>query len=123
MRAISAGNRARIKAMQAAIARLPAAEQVAAKARVFGHLAALLKRQTVVAGDGDAPATDGPEWDLWLANWLDRAYQPVAERVEQVASKAGGAITGAAAGLGSALLPLAFVVLLVGVGMSAARSR
>lgn len=102
-------NSARITRVRAAIMQLPHAEQ----RRWLDVLRrGLEKRCTVVAvgagasGEWDETVQPDAEWDLELANWLDRGYTAVSDRVQEVARKGADAVSLA----GWSLWPLAAAV-------------
>lgn len=125
------GNRQRLDRLMAAVNRLPDLERARWKKRIVRKLKQ--GPQVQVGGEWNpTEPTDGSgEWDLELANWLDAAYQPVADRAEEVWTNTRAGVENAAASAGRAassvgfgLWPLAIgaAVVLLAFG-SAKRSR
>lgn len=122
---VSAENRDRLKKLAALVARLPPLDRQLWDARIRARLR---KGPTVVAGEfGLEKADDGSEakvlqfreWDLELANWLDGAYNTVADRAAEVAKKG----TDAVSQLGFSMWPLAIAAAVVLFAMGSAKGR
>lgn len=107
-------NRVRLQRLERSIATLPTVEQPLWRRRVRALLDGTATVRVSGGASGGWGAEDvaaveensGTEWDLALANALDRAYGAVSDRVSEVAKKGADAVSQ----FGFSLWPLAAVV-------------
>lgn len=76
----------KLTAVRTLIKRLPPAEQVTWNAELERAIPA---RYLVSGAPSGSASAESQEWDLAIANWLDRVYQAVSERVSQLGESAG----------------------------------
>jgi hypothetical protein len=63
------------------------------------------------------------EWDLDLANWLDRVYTSVSDEATRVRKEASAAVADTASQIGFGVWPLALAALAVGYALSMSKRR
>jgi hypothetical protein len=97
-------NAKRLQRVRKAVARLPARERPLWTKRIDARLRAQAALPAVGA-DAEDPPLQFREWDLELANWLDRVYGTVSDRATEVRKDAFAATSE----LGQSLFPLAAV--------------
>lgn len=106
----------KLQATNALIAKLTPARQTYWQ-RVLREMQKRASKQAVGA---DAAAT---EWDLSLANWLDRVYTSVATEATKTRKELIDATADATGTIGWGMWPLALAALAIGIAVSKGRGR